>query len=178
MSDMDYHPSYAARVRDLRYLGASNKDIAGLLGVSLGTLTKWQEEYPEFAMAWRVGGAEADARVAASLFKRATGYSYTKKKVRLNPEGEVMEETTEEMHVPPDVKACVFWLTNRKPDSWQERVEIPVVPDTGKQPDTINVMEAARYVAFMLAQAVHTTIDDKMRSIEHDNSQPDSSKAE
>jgi len=29
-------------------------------------------------------------------------------------------------YYPPDTKACIFWLTNRRPDLWSDKVRIDV----------------------------------------------------
>lgn len=144
----EYHPTYAARARDLRYVGLKDKEIAELLGVKLPVLEEWRKTYPEFDYAWKEGGSHADANVAKSLYKRACGYTTTKKK-----------ETkdgffTEEVHVPADVSACIFWLTNRQPEHWHQKVEhtgtVGVTPM-----DSMTELEVARRVAFALAKAMN-----------------------
>lgn len=158
---IEYHPSYAARARDLRYVGVPDKKIAYLLGVSEGTLKKWREEYPEFDYAWKDGGLHADGKVAASLFRRACGYTTTKWK-------ETKDGTfTEEVHVAADVSACIFWLTNRQPDHWQQKVEHVTTPSGGTV-DTMSEIEIARRLAFALAKAAHAA--EEPRRIENGSS--------
>lgn len=158
---MNYHVSYAARVRDLCYVGATNTEIAALLGISVMTLETWRQNYPEFNAAWKDGKAHADAKVAASLFKRANGYDVeTWKETK---EGRMREVK----HIPPDVNACIFWLVNRRPETWQQRVE-HVVPNGATIPaDAISDMEAARRIAFALTKAVQQLEDSNARIIEH-----------
>jgi hypothetical protein len=43
-------------------------------------------------------------------------------------------------HCPPDTTACIFWLKNRRPDLWREKVLTEVSgPDGGPIPTQINV---------------------------------------
>lgn len=158
---MKYHPSYAARVRDMCYVGATNTEIATLLGISVNTLREWREQYPEFNFAWREGQAHADAKVAASLFKRATGYEAIKWK-------DTKDGRQEELVIyPPDVTACIFWLTNRRPENWEQRVEHKT-PAGGIIPtDNMSQIEAARRIAFALSKAMYLQIEEHQRSIEN-----------
>ena len=150
---MKYHPSFAARVRDLCYVGAPNSEIAALLGITVETLTHWREQYPEFDYAWKDGKAHADAKVAKALFQRACGYDMERwKETR---DGRFRET----VHVPADVSACVFWLTNKRPDQWSktEHTNVTNVVVT----DALTDIEAARHIAFALSKAMYAAIEDK-----------------
>lgn len=166
---MNYHITFAARARDLRLAGVPNARIAEILGVSLNMLMKWREEYPEFDMAWRVGGTDADAKVAACLFKRATGYDTKKKREKFNADGDLIETIEETVHVAPDVPACIFWLVNRQPDLWRQRIENTIPGGSAPPVDAISNEEAARRIAFALAKGFQAAIEDKSRIIENGN---------
>lgn len=142
-----YHPTYAARVRDLSFVGASDAEIARIVGVSLSTLSQWKTMYPEFAMAWEDGRVQADAKVAGALFKRACGYK--EEKWKDTKDGRLCEEVL----YPPDVKACVFWLTNRQPELWKNKIEYDgQIVDTAST-DKLSELEAARRIAYALTKA-------------------------
>lgn len=144
---IDYDPSFAARVRDMAMLGATDREMSQLLGIPLTRLKAWQEKYPDFASAWLDGKLQADIKVAGALFKRACGFTVTTHKE--TKDGLFREET----HYPPDVKACTFWLTNRRPDEWQNKIEHDI-GDKGKHLiDKITEMEAARRIAYALTKA-------------------------
>lgn len=149
---MEYHVSMVARVRDQCYLGARPAEIADLLGVSLGTLDQWRLRYPDFDHAWRSGTEHANAKVAAALFKRACGY-----------EVEITKTTkdgvfTETKHMPPDVSACIFWLTNRRGDLWSRGEQVEVGKDKPAT-ESISDIEAARRIAFALTSAMRVTAE-------------------
>ena len=73
-----------------------------------------------------------------ALLKRALGYEYEEVKEKF--EGNVMtERTVTKKEVIPDVTAQIFWLKNRKRETWADRQNIEI-----SQPidDSIKEMEA------------------------------------
>lgn len=96
--------------------------IAAQIGISPSTLYDWKRKYPEIADALAEGKEVVDAKVENALLKRALGYEYKETRREGQPGGAAkIIETTR--HVPPDVAAGIFWLKNRKPDVWREKVE-------------------------------------------------------
>lgn len=153
----EYHPSYAARARDLCMLGCSEVEIAKILGLSIGMLRAWRERYDEFDYAWTDGCAIASTKVVAALHKRACGYDKIKWK---ETKDGIMQEL---VHVEANIPACIFWLTNKHPDQW--RKADPDIPPggAGSQPlENMSDIDAARKVAFALSKAIYEN-----RSIEH-----------
>ena len=168
-----YDPSYAGRVRDMCYLGASPQEIAMLFGVSTSTLKRWRDENPEFDQAWEIGGASADAKVAAAFYKRAVGYSYVSSR-RIDEDGTVHENVTE---VKPDVNACTKWLAVRQPEKWGKLIGSDSgvnTPPPSLGATLLSDTELARRLAFLLAKAVESdnTITIDSRSIENDSNRP------
>lgn len=96
--------------------------IAAQIGISPSTLYDWKRKYPEIADALAEGKEVVDAKVENALLKRALGYEYkeTRREGPLGGAAKIIETTR---HVPPDVAAGIFWLKNRKPDVWREKVE-------------------------------------------------------
>ena len=86
------------------------------------TIDNWIAVHPEFAAAVREARAVADAKVARCLYERAVGYQHTVERTvwHLGRERSV----TEKVHLPPDTRACIFWLRNRRPDTWRERTSV------------------------------------------------------
>lgn len=68
---------------------------------------------------------DSDLKVEKALLKRALGYSRREiyreeivdRKTGL-PTGEVRKRTVLK-HIPPDVRAAMLWLQNRRPDRWK-----------------------------------------------------------
>ena len=65
-----------------------------------------------------------DIEVENALLKRAKGYSYIEKRMKIE-HGNITEIVTVTKEVPPDVGAAAMWLKNRKPKAWRDRPEIP-----------------------------------------------------
>jgi len=131
-------------LREMSLLGAPRHLIAQGLDISDATLDNWEKKYPEISLALEEGNIGAGKKVAAALFRRATGYSISRKSVTVTTTVDGTEEkvTTEEVHIPADVKAATFWLERRFPEVWAPKeagaggeggeiveVEFEVVPD-------------------------------------------------
>lgn len=98
--------------------GATARQIARKLKVSTATLYDWARKYPEFQIAVEEGRVISDARVTNALYERALGYDATDREIVHGPDGSVKQVTTTTRHVPGDVRAIIFWLTNRQPKLW------------------------------------------------------------
>ncbi len=142
------------QVRKLALLGATNEQIADFLEISTRTLHEWMQNHPLFVSALKKGREKADGAVAKSLYRRALGYKHKAVKIFADPKSgaEKIVEYTEQFA--PDTTACIFWLKNRRPDLWRDRVE-----HTGKDGGPIETKDVtdsdlAREVAFLLTSAV------------------------
>lgn len=109
-------------------LGATNEDLAALFQVSVRTINRWLVEHKEFCHAVQAGKADADARVAAAVFKRAVGFKVPEVHIS-SYKGEVTI-TEVEKYYPPDPGAAAMWLYNRQPERWRANPELPP-PDPG-----------------------------------------------
>ena len=102
-------------------MGLTNRQLARLFGISTRTLQKWIREDERFAHALKEGKSVADARVARSLYERATGYSHPEEKVFCS-EGDIITYVSTK-HYAPDPESAKFWLKNRRPHEWRDRIE-------------------------------------------------------
>lgn len=114
--------------------GMINTEIAKKMDVSEATLYHWKDKYPQIEEALRQGKEVVDIFVENALFKKAMGYNiqvqkvFKVKEVIYNDNGKRLKETekvvtaTEEVHVPADTTAQIYWLKNRKPKVWRDRV--------------------------------------------------------
>ena len=116
-----YKAEYAKQAEVACRLGATDSDLAELFSVARRTINYWRIHHKAFAEAAKVGKAPADDRVEASLYHRATGYSYDAVKIFNHQGVPVIVPYVE--HVPPDTTACIFWLKNRRPDEWRNNPE-------------------------------------------------------
>lgn len=118
-----YKPEYAGQAYKLCLLGSTDKEMADFFGVSEQTLNAWKHEFPEFLESITRGKVIADAQVAESLFKRATGYT-AKKVVTANVAGVISDIREVNEYVGPDTQAASLWLRNRQPAKWRDRVDV------------------------------------------------------
>lgn len=117
-----YRQEYAEQALKLCRLGATDKEIANFFEVAESTINEWKLNHAEFSESLKAGKALADAEVADKLFKRATGYEHAAVKISASPDGK--EHVTEYVErYPPDTTAAIFWLKNRRPDVWRDKVQ-------------------------------------------------------
>ena len=118
-----YRPEFSELACNYCLLGATNVELAGFFDVAPRTIDNWIARIPEFAAAVLEGRAVADSRVARALHQRAVGYTCTVRRTVLwRGEERVL---TREVHYPPDVRACIFWLRNRRRQDWSDRPPPP-----------------------------------------------------
>lgn len=101
--------------------GLTDEQIAHNCGVSRSTLNVWREKYQDISDTLKRAREVADREVENALFKCATGFKETVKKIRV-VDG-VPLEVEVEVYYPPNVTAQIFWLKNRKRDVWRDKIE-------------------------------------------------------
>lgn len=124
--------------------GLTDKDIAKNMRIGYTSIREWKKRFPQIAEALKQGKDAADRVVENALYKSACGYTMkirkpvkvklvdydpeTGKKIR---EAETWQAVEEEIHVPAQVTAQIFWLKNRKPDKWHEKNDLTLLPSNG-----------------------------------------------
>lgn len=115
--------------------GLIDKEIAEKMNVSPPTLYKYKKMFPEIVEALRKGKELVDVEVENALYKKALGYNVSVQKafkvkdIVYNENGKKISETErieyaeEEIHIPADTTAQIFWLKNRKRKEWRDKVE-------------------------------------------------------
>ena len=110
--------------------GLTDEQIAHNMGVNKATLYRWKKEYCDICDALKKGKEIVDYEVENALLKKALGYKVKEQKL-IN--GELFEI---EREIPPDTTAQIFWLKNRRPDKWRDKVENVNINEEDK---TINI---------------------------------------
>lgn len=110
-------------VRQWAKAGATNKEIAAALAVSIDSFCVYQNEYPEFSEALRGGRMAGAAEVKTALLRLAVGYEATDTETRAEPgeDGKMHPVSTKitKHQVPPDLKAIEAYLRNTA-DEWSD----------------------------------------------------------
>lgn len=113
-----YTPLYDNVAEEACAIGANINQLAAILNVHQPTVNNWMKEYPNFYQCVIRGRDRfAVEHVESALLKRAKGYSYIRKVDRVTKSGVI--KCAEEMHVPADTTAAIFFLINRNPHRWK-----------------------------------------------------------
>ena len=120
--------------------GLTEEQIAHNMGITRETLRVWKNKFPAISSALKKGKEVVDIEVENALLKKAMGYNVEVKKtfkVRIVAydqdtgkkimEREELQTGVDEVHIPADTTAQIFWLKNRRPESWRDK---PVEPIT------------------------------------------------
>lgn len=113
-----YSKAFDRRCHDYALLGASDEEIAELLGVHRETFVTWTVEQPSLARALARARVDAPARVVKSLHRAANGFSH--KETRLNVVGGKLKTTEVTKRYAPNVAAAQFILANRASKHWKD----------------------------------------------------------
>lgn len=121
-------------IRGWARAGLSDEQIAHNMGIARSTLSDWKNKVPDISDAIKKNKEISDAYVENSMFKKACGYVATikkplkKKTVEYDPKtGKKIKEVEEIVYVdeqvviPADTTAQIFWLKNRRPEEWSDR---------------------------------------------------------
>lgn len=129
-------PEGLEKIRGWAAAGLTVTEIAANIGVKPKTLYDWRLKFQDFADAMDAGTGDAVELVQNALFKKCLGYTVDLQKtfkireVKYDRQGKKVSETEklvpgiEQVHVPADVQAQKFFLTNRAPDDWKNRMEL------------------------------------------------------
>lgn len=134
-----------ALIQDWRRHGIVLTKIAtDYIGVSKTAFWGWYRESEELRRVCNISKDITDSNVEDALYRRACGYNYTEEVWEL-VEGQLTMTRQFVKHIPPDVKAILAWLYNRRPNIWrslQEPLESTQYVETVK-----NILVAMKEVA-------------------------------
>lgn len=127
--------------------GLTEDQIAKNMGISPKTLYNWKTSELLILQALKKGKEVVDFEVENALLKRALGYTITIEEDRLDKDG-CIHTLKKDVHIPADTTAQIFWLKNRKPDKWRDKVI-----------DTENEKEIANASDILIK--IRKTVDDR-----------------
>lgn len=93
----DYQPEYDDQAKRLCLLGAIDAELAEFFDVSEQTINAWKKANPTFLESLKAGKLEADAKVVSALYDAA---------------------------IDGDTTAMIFWLKNRRPKNWKDKLNL------------------------------------------------------
>lgn len=121
--DSLYDPSMNDQARKLALLGLTDEEMAEFFGISKPTFYAWQQENPAFFYSVNEGKIVADANVADSFYKRATGEHVEIEKAYRNKTTGDVEIVKLKSFIPGDAGAALNWLKNRRSEKWRDKTE-------------------------------------------------------
>jgi hypothetical protein len=121
-----YKKEYNEQAAKLCKLGATDVQLADFFNVTEKTLNNWKSEHPSFLQSLKKGKVFSDDKVEMALYDRAIGYHYDEIKEEQSEDGMKRTVTTKRIQ---DNTAAIFWLKNRRPEQWREKVENDTVQD-------------------------------------------------
>ena len=98
--------------------GLTDEQISRNMGIAYSTFREWKKKYSAFSAVLKRSKDVVDREVENALFRRAMGYKYDEVTYE---RGEEVKRVTKE--VAPDTTAQIFWLKNRKPAEWRDKIE-------------------------------------------------------
>lgn len=97
--------------------GLTDVQIAKNIGITTSTLYEWKNKYSDFSEALKESKEVADYEVESALFKKAKM---------------------------GDVTAQIFWLKNRKPKQWRDKVSFVDETQLAKLDEMVATIEKVR----------------------------------
>lgn len=112
--------------------GLTDEQISHNIGINRDTLKEWKKKYTAISATLKKGKEVADYEVENALFKSACGYDYEEvtEELRFNNRTNSFEMVVTKRikkHQPPSNTAQIFWLKNRKPQVWRDKVDNQIV---------------------------------------------------
>ncbi len=112
--------------------GLTDEQIAKKMGISRSTLNDWKNKHPDISDTLKKGKEIVDVQVENALLEKTLGIRRMirkpiKVKEVMYKDGKRLKETErieyadEEIYIPPDTTAQIFWLKNRRPDKWRDK---------------------------------------------------------
>lgn len=117
-----YRAEFADQARKLCLLGATDAELGDFFEVTETTINNWKHRHPAFLESIRAGKVIADAEVADSLYRRATGEYVQLEKLMKKDDG-TFEAVRYRGYVPGDPNAAYRWLLNRRRQDWTDKTE-------------------------------------------------------
>ena len=124
--------------------GLTEEQIAHNMGIGLTTLKDWKNKFPTILTSIKKGKAPVDIEVENALLKRALGYEVEETVTEIedvptgktDASGKPITKQKKHIrkivkHVPPDTTAQIFWLKNRRPGKWRDKIE--AAPETANE---------------------------------------------
>ncbi len=137
----EFQKEFVAQAKKLAKMGATDMEVADFFEVDVRTIYRWKNSFPAFCQALKAGKHQADARVERSLYQRAVGYEQDSVKIFMPAQAAAPVYAPFREVIPPETTACIFWLKNRQPEQWRDKVEHGVTVKTDRLDEVVTALE-------------------------------------
>lgn len=115
------YPMTIEKVAKLYKAGWTDEQVANFLNISVQILMEWKKD-KKYALNRRGWKEIADDKVEQAMYKLATGYKHKITKVFCTDSRGIQTKQVIEKFA-PNPTAGKYWLNNRKPDKWKEKIQ-------------------------------------------------------
>ena len=161
-------PKILNMIKSWRADGAQLDEIAKKLNISRTTLFEYQNKYSDFSDALKMGEKIMDSKVEDSLLKECAGYEYEEttttttaiidKKTGQVSSLEKVEKKTTKKYARPSITAIIYYLNNRIPDKWKNRIATTIEEGQGAEEA---ILEMESYFANKMKEEAEEEAKDK-----------------
>jgi len=154
---------YLEQSYKLALLGLTDTQMADVFGVSEQTFNTWKKIHPGFLESLKRGKQTADANVGQRLYERAMGFEHDSEEIKVVSDGIGMGSSI--VRVPirkvyaPDTVAAIFWLKNRQPKLWRDKVETGFTDSEGKDRPIDTLRPSGTLTFHIVDQTSDSTIE-------------------
>lgn len=133
-----------SKISEWASTGLTDAQISHNMGISVSTLNEWKRRFPQIMDALKKGKIVADQEVENSMYKSAIGYYVEEEVQELSFEAatgnsKLITTKHSKKWCPPSVTAQIFWLKNRQPDRWRDKVVQEVETSSGRNIGVITI---------------------------------------
>lgn len=140
--DTKYRPEFNEQARKLCLLGYTDAELGTFFRVTERTINNWKNQFPAFLHSINEGKDAADAEVADSLYRKATGQNVMFEKI--DSDGQIVRLSK---FIPGDVAAQRLWLLNRRALNWRDKVDVNAAVAATIALDASGLPPALRFLA-------------------------------
>lgn len=108
-------------------LGMEDGEIAQALQITKHRFTNLKKKHASFSSTLYNGRVVPSAKVAASLYKKATGFIIPEEKIIYSAKHDKVMRVQTRKYFAPDTVAQIFWLKNNYPEHWRDKKEVESV---------------------------------------------------
>lgn len=168
-----YQETYPDVAYRLCLMGATNAELAEHFKVDVKTIHNWRDAHEEFDKKVEAGKDFADSLVAESMFKSAMGFHTITEITERQSDGENNTDTENNnvvvlksiKGIPPNYSAQSFWLRNRQPKKWKEKIELEQELNVNVFPPTDKLNEISQKTLEEAATRFRPLITDRMKRL-------------